>query len=157
MTFKDAPTKEQLKAFGMDMLVGQIFMFDNDSVDIQSDSDATLSDLSDTTTNEEPAPKKPKNVMRGTKELYLSQGYITAVMWDDDYYPGVVGSRQTDKFRDPALPGSHKREFNFYSLEFMKTLALKCGLVVKSVMMHFDSKIPFSAAHWCVIFEKNEQ
>lgn len=157
MTFKDAPTKEQLKAFGMDMLANQIFKLDNALADPQADSDGGSSGESTDSTKKENAPKKTKNVMHGTKESYLSQGFITAVMWDDDYYPGVVGSSQTEVFRDPKLPGSHKREFNFYSLEFIKTLALKCGLEAKSVMMHLDSKIPFSAAHWCVIFEKVEQ
>lgn len=158
MTFKDAPTVKQLKANGMEAWTSEIFTADQASTYVdEEDTSSTESFDASTRSSKSPSPrprKKSKRVPHGPMESYLSQGYLTAVMWDDDYYPGVVGNLRIDAPRDRNLSGSHKREFNFYSLDFMKALALECGLVAESVEIHPDSKIPFSAAHWRVIFRK---
>jgi len=83
----------------------------------------------------------------------LAGGWLKAVMWDDDYYPGVTGgSPPLD--RSFSIPGIHRREFVFYSLEWMKATAEKHGLTAKAVEVMPDSKIPFSALHWMVIFQR---
>jgi hypothetical protein len=158
MTFKDAPTVKQLNAYGMQDWAREIFTADQAAIYVTADhTDSSTESGGDSSIDrsESPPPrKKSKKVLQGPMESYLSQGYLTAVMWDDDYYPGVVGNLRIDAPRDPNLQGSHKREFNFYSLEFMQNLALECGLLAESVEIHTDSKIPFSAAHWRVIFRK---
>lgn len=116
LTFKDAPTREQMVRWGMGQWVEEVFTADF-----------------------------------GSKEEYLRDGFLRAVMWDDDYYPGVTSdSPPTD--RDVTLAGIHRREFVFYSLEWMKDTAAKYGLVAERVEVHPDSKIPLSALHWMVVF-----
>lgn len=151
MTFKDAPTVKQLKAKGMEAWASEIFTADQAAAYVGEDTSPT--DVSDDPIHSSETTKSEK-VSHGPMESYLSQGYLTAVMWDDDYYLGVVGNLKIDAPRLPNLRGSHERKFNFYSLDFMKALALECGLVAESVEMHPDSKIPLSAAHWRVIFRK---
>lgn len=88
------------------------------------------------------------------RESYLANGFLRAVMWDDDYYPAVTTQKPpTD--RDTSAQGLHCREFVFYSLAWMKEVASKHGLVAIHVEAHPDSKIPLSAFHWMVIFRHN--
>lgn len=123
MTFKDAPTKEQMTNMGMGYWADQVF----------------TADITD-------------------KKGYLRDGFVRAVMWDDDYYPGVtsVTSENPPMDRDLSLPGIHRREFVFYSLEWMKSKAMKFGLVAEHVEVMPDSKIPLSALHWMVVFRRTE-
>lgn len=90
------------------------------------------------------------------KESYISEGFLRATIWDDDYYPGVTSSEPPHQ-RDFSINGLHRREFVFYSLEWMKDLAKKHGLIAKEVEVMPDSKIPFSALHWMVIFQRHEK
>jgi len=120
LTFKDAPTKDQLAKMGMGFLADQVF----------------TADITD-------------------KDGYLRDGFLRAVMWDDDYYPGVT-SESPPQNRDLALPGIHRREFIFYSLEWIKSKAMQCGFVADHVEVMPDSKIPFSALHWMVVFRRVE-
>jgi len=120
LTFKDAPTKDQLANMGMGFLADQVF----------------TADITD-------------------KDGYLRDGFLRAVMWDDDYYPGVT-SENPPQTRDLALPGIHRREFIFYSLEWIKSKAMQCGFVADHVEMMPDSKIPFGAFHWMVVFRRVE-
>lgn len=89
------------------------------------------------------------------KEGYLANGFLRAVMWDDDYYPGVT-SNAPPKDRDTSIQGLHRREFIFYSLAWMKALAFKHGLVATYIEAMPDSKIPLGALHWMVIFQKSK-
>lgn len=82
---------------------------------------------------------------------YLCNGFQRAVMWDDDYYPGVT-SGSPPKDRDITKAGLHFREFMFYSLDWMKKVASQCGLIPERVEVQLDSKIPYSALHWMVVF-----
>lgn len=116
LTFKDAPTANQLQARGMGAWAHGVFSADHAS-----------------------------------PEQYLKDGYIRAVMWDDDYYPEVA-SRNPPAERDLALPGLHRREFVFYSLEWIIARASTHGLQPTDVEVHLDSKIPCSALHWKVVF-----
>jgi SAM-dependent methyltransferase len=84
-------------------------------------------------------------------EKYLKDGFLRAVMWDDDYYPEIT-SEAPPAERDLAQHGLHRREFVFYSLEWIIALAGKHGLQPTSVEALPDSKIPFSALHWNVVF-----
>jgi SAM-dependent methyltransferase len=118
LTFKDAPTKDQLANMGMGSWADQVF----------------TADIAD-------------------KKGYLRDGFLRAIMWDDDYYPGVT-SENPPQSRDLAFPGIHRREFVFYSLEWMKAKALQCGFVAEHVEVMPDSKIPFSAFHWMVVFRR---
>jgi len=86
-----------------------------------------------------------------SKTNYIRDGYLQAVMWDDDYYAGVTSS-QPPLDRNTKMPGLHRREFVFYGLEWMKSEALKHGLVAEHVEVMPDSKIPRSALHWMVVF-----
>jgi len=85
-------------------------------------------------------------------EQYLKDGYIQAVMWDDDYYPEVASGKPPAE-RDIDRPGLHRREFVFYSLEWITEKAAKYGLQPTDVEAHLDSKIPCSAFHWKVVFK----
>lgn len=116
LTFKDAPTKDQMHLRGMGPWAEQVFTADKSS-----------------------------------QEDYVYDGYLRAVMWDDDYYPGVTSDKPPQE-RDFALAGHHRREFVFYGLDWMKRAAGKHGLVAERVEVHPDSKIPFSALHWMVVF-----
>lgn len=116
LTFKDAPTRQQMVKNGMRAWTQEVF-----TADILSE------------------------------EEYLRDGYLQAVMWDDDYYPGAT-SRKPPAQRDLSLPGLHRREFVFYSLEWIKAEAMKYGLIAERVEVLPDSKIPRSALHWLVIF-----
>jgi len=120
LTFKDAPTMEQLANMGMENWTDQVF----------------TADMAD---------------IKG----YLRDGFLRAIMWDDDYYPGVT-SQNPPQDRDLASPGIHRREFFFYSLEWMKSKAMQCGFVAEHVEVMPDSKIPFSALHWMVVFRRVE-
>lgn len=120
LTFKDAPTKDQLANMGMGDWADQVF----------------TADITD-------------------KEGYLPDGFLRSIMWDDDYYPGVA-SGNPPQDRDLSLLGIHRREFVFYSLEWMKSKAMECGLVADHVDVMPDSKIPFSAFHWMVVFRRVE-
>jgi SAM-dependent methyltransferase len=115
LTFKDAPTRQQMSKYGMSAWADEVF-----TADILS-------------------------------QEYLRNGYLQAVMWDDDYYPGLT-SKQPPLERDLSLPGLHRREFVFYGLEWMKSEAMKHGLLAERVEVLPDSKIPRSALHWMVIF-----
>lgn len=115
LTFKDAPTTEQMRELGIGDWSPGVF----------------TADLAD-------------------RNQYLREGYLRAVMWDDDYYPGVA-SLSPPVGRNASLPGLHRREFFFYSLGWMKAVAEDNGLCLKDVEVHQDSKIPFSALHWKVI------
>jgi len=116
LTFKDAPTKQQMQRWGMSQWADEVF-----TADIVSESD------------------------------YLTDGFLRAVMWDDDYYPGVT-SEHPPLGRDLALAGLHRREFVFYSLEWIKRAAMKHDLIAERVEVLPDSKIPYSALHWMVVF-----
>lgn len=116
LTFKDAPTTEQLQEKRMNTWAPAIFAADFTS-----------------------------------REQYLKDGFLRAVMWDDDYYPEVA-SKAPPADRDLAIPGLHRREFVFYSLEWIMTRAAKHGLQPIDVEVHPDSKIPYSALHWKVVF-----
>lgn len=116
LTFKDAPTEDQLKEKGMAAWSTEIF----------------TSDLA-------------------SKEQYLRDGYLRAVMWDDDYYSGVA-SKSPPTERDLKAPGLHRRELVFYSLEWIKARAAEHGLHAEDVEVFPDSKIPRSAFHWKVVF-----
>lgn len=118
LTFKDAPTRQQMSKYGMSAWADEVF-----TADISS-------------------------------QEYLCNGYLRAVMWDDDYYPGVT-SKQPPLERDLSLPGLHRREFVFYGLEWMKSEAMKHGLLAERVEVLPDSKIPHSALHWMVIFRRS--
>jgi len=120
LTFKDAPTKQQLTEMKMNAWVDDVFTAD--LIDING---------------------------------YLSNGFLRAVMWDDDYYPGVTSS-SPPIHRDLTLEGLHRREFVFYSLQWIKTTALKYGLVATELGVMPDSKIPLGAFHWMVIFKRSE-
>jgi len=87
------------------------------------------------------------------KEAYLRDGYMHAVIWDDDYYPGVTSSSPPSG-RDLSAPGPHRREMYFYGLQWMKDHAAQYGLVAKEVGAVWDAKIPFSVFTWKVVFEK---
>jgi SAM-dependent methyltransferase len=87
------------------------------------------------------------------KEAYLRDGYIHAVIWDDDYYPGVASPSPPSE-RDLSAPGPHRREMYFYGLNWMKKHAAQYGLVAKEVGVVSDAKMPFSAFSWKVVFEK---
>jgi SAM-dependent methyltransferase len=82
---------------------------------------------------------------------YLKDGFLHAVMWDDDYYPDVTSDNPLAE-RNLARPGLHRREFVFYSLEWIIARAEKHGLQPTDVEVHLDSKIPCSALHWKVVF-----
>jgi 2-polyprenyl-3-methyl-5-hydroxy-6-metoxy-1,4-benzoquinol methylase len=90
------------------------------------------------------------------KDSYMSDGYLRATMWDDDYYPGVTNSKPPQE-RDLSMPSLHRREFVFYSLGWMKDVAKKYGMIPKEVEVMPDSKIPFGALHWMVVFERREE
>lgn len=87
-------------------------------------------------------------------ERYLGDGYLHAVMWDDDYYPGVAGTSQPVVGRDLNMLGLHRREFFFYSLEWVKARCAQHGLVIAEVDVLCDSKMPRSAFAWQVVFRK---
>jgi len=87
-------------------------------------------------------------------ERYFRDGFIHAVMWDDDYYPGVASSSQPVVGRDLHLPGLHRREFFFYSLEWVKARTAEHGLVLAEVEAILDAKIPRSAFAWQVVLRK---
>jgi SAM-dependent methyltransferase len=118
LTFKDAPTKDQMTNLGMGHWAEEVF----------------TADIAD-------------------KDSYLRDGFLRTIMWDDDYYPGVT-SQEVPQDRDMMLPGIHRREFVFYSLEWMKSNAAKFGLIAEHVEVMPDSKIPFSALHWMVVFRR---
>jgi len=87
------------------------------------------------------------------KDFYVTNGYLQAVIWDDDYYPGVA-SKSPPAERDLQLHGPHLRELYFYSLDWMKQHAKKYGLIAKQVGVVSDAKMPFSVFSWKVVFEK---
>ena len=58
------------------------------------------------------------------EEAYLKDGYLRAVMWDDDYYPGVT-SPEPPVDRNVHLLGHHLREFVFYSLDWIKKVCAR--------------------------------
>jgi len=120
LTFKDAPTKQQLREWSMDSWVDEVF----------------TSDLV-------------------SREEYSRDGFIRAVMWDDDYYPGVTTDSPPET-RDLSSCGIHRREFVFYSLEWVKSVAKQHGLLAKHLEVQTDSKIPFSAFHWMIVFQLME-
>jgi len=121
LTFKDAPTKQQLTMQGMGAWTDQVF----------------TSDLVG-------------------RESYLADGFLRAVMWDDDYYPGVT-SDTPPQYRTMFESGMHCREFVFYSLSWMKSTAAKYGLYPKEIEVMPDSKIPLSALHWMVVFQRSNE
>jgi ubiquinone/menaquinone biosynthesis C-methylase UbiE len=121
LTFKDSPTKEQMKNMGMGNWADEVF----------------TADIAD-------------------KEGYLRDGFLRAIMWDDDYYPGVTSPEHASKNRDFIMPGIHRREFVFYSLQWMKSNAMRFGFVAEHVEVMPDSKIPLSALHWMVVFRRVE-
>jgi 2-polyprenyl-3-methyl-5-hydroxy-6-metoxy-1,4-benzoquinol methylase len=121
LTFKDAPTKNQLHSFNMSTWADEVFSADY-----------------------------------SRQESYISDGFLRATIWDDDYYPDVTGSKPPEE-RNLSMHGLHRREFVFYNLEWMKDLAKKYGLIAKVVEVMPDSKIPFSALHWMVIFERHAE
>jgi len=147
MTFKDAPTVCELKAKGMEGWTSEVFTSTSAPDTVSTDDDTESAD-------DASRPWKQTKIIEQGPQTYSSQDFLTAVMWDDDYYPGVVGSSKIGASRDLGLPGDHKRKFNFYSLDYMKASALECGLVAESVEVHPDSKIPFGAIHWRVVFRK---
>lgn len=87
------------------------------------------------------------------KEAYQADGFLRAVMWDDDYYAGVT-SNTPAKDRNTSTRGIHCREFVFYSLDWMTNTAAKYGLFPKEVEVMPDSKIPLSAFHWMIVFQR---
>lgn len=116
LTFKDAPTEQQLQQWGKPEWSQEVFTAD-----------------------------------LASEKQYLRDGYLRAAMWDDDYYPGVT-SPAPPACRDVALRGIHRREFFFYSLEWIKARAAEHGLVAEEVEVLPDSKIPRSALTWKVVF-----
>lgn len=86
-----------------------------------------------------------------SREEYLRNGFLRAVMWDDDYYPGVTTPAPPSK-RDLTIPGPHLREFVFYSLKWVMDHAGLHGLRAQTVEVLPDSKIPYSALLWKVVF-----
>jgi SAM-dependent methyltransferase len=88
------------------------------------------------------------------EDKYNSDGFLRATMWDDDYYPGVTNDPCPAE-RSFDIPGMHLRDFFFYSLEWMKHKAQKVGLAAKLVEVMPDSKVPFSALHWMVVFQRS--
>jgi len=87
------------------------------------------------------------------KDEYSKNGYLHTVIWDDDYFPGVTSASPPTE-RNLHLPGPHRRELYFYSLEWMKQVAKKHGLVPVEVGVVCDAKMPFSVFSWKVIFAK---
>jgi len=86
-------------------------------------------------------------------ERYLGDGFLHAVMWDDDYYPGVA-SGTAAAGRDLHMAGLHRREFYFYSLEWVKARAAEHGLVLAEVDAIVDAKMPRSAFGWQIVLKK---
>jgi len=87
------------------------------------------------------------------KDAYLKNGFVHAVIWDDDYYPGVASNAPPIE-RDLKVGGPHRRELYFYGLTWMKEVAKKHGLIANEVAVVCDAKIPFSVFSWKVIFVK---
>lgn len=115
LTFKDAPTRDQMADWGMDQWANEVVTADV------------------------------------ARDMYLCDGFLRTVMWDDDYYPGVTSGTPPNE-RDLTIAGLHRREFVFYSLAWMKHAAAKHGLRPELVEVHPDSKVPLSALHWMVVF-----
>jgi len=87
------------------------------------------------------------------KDAYLKNGFLHAVIWDDDYYVDVT-SKAPPIERDLKLAGPHRRELYFYGLAWMKEVAKKHGLLAKEVGVVCHAKIPFSVFNWKVVFVK---